>query len=144
MRLDDESTYPLWCRFAGHRWRRPYYPADYEASWSRPKSCHRCAHILKGTALIAARWEQANEAKRLAGCRCGKPATEVRFFGSSATWSCEEHRGINQWYQVLDGPWIPVEPTAEEAASLARWETLDQRPYNEVDKIRGGAYEVTQ
>jgi hypothetical protein len=84
------------------------------------------------------RWARINEAKRLAGCRCGRPATRVRFYGPAAVWSCGEHVGVNAWSQGRDGVWHPHRPTPEEAASLERWRTEGPRPYTDIDRLRGG------
>ncbi len=113
-RYDDETAYPMWCVFFGHRWWRPFYPANYATSWQRDRSCHRCEHILMGTAAVEERWRRINAAAKAEGCKCGKPATTVRRYGGttgsvpSEVWSCEEHRNVNEWSgSGSDGPWTP-------------------------------------
>lgn len=84
------------------------------------------------------RWDKINAAKRLAGCRCGRPATQVRYYGPSGVWSCDEHVGVNRWSQSGDGVWHLCPSTAEEVAVLERWRTDGPRPYSDIERLRGG------
>lgn len=102
-------------------------------SWFR-----RGATKMPEAEAITARWEATNERAREAGCKCGRPATQVRWYGPSATWTCDEHVGVNSWSGTDRGTWLPRFPSVEEAEALARWETAGPRPYTDVDKIRKG------
>lgn len=63
------------------------------------------------------RWRRINKAARVIGCRCGRPATEVRYFdgfmGSAPheTWTCAEHVDVEVWTRSEDGPWVPAAET---------------------------------
>jgi hypothetical protein len=51
----------------------------------------------------SARWAERNQRAREAGCRCGRPATEVRYdhrnIGSVPVefWTCTDHVDVEQW-----------------------------------------------
>lgn len=59
------------------------------------------------------RWLESNEAARLEGCRCGRPATRFEVHPGTIggvphlSWSCDEHVGVQAWTRSGDGPWVP-------------------------------------
>lgn len=61
------------------------------------------------------RWAKRNAEMKAAGCRCGQPATEVRFnHDNTGTvpveyWTCVDHVGVNAWQNDGDGIWYPTE-----------------------------------
>lgn len=108
MPYDTENKYHWLCRLRGHVWRRDYY----QVNWHRNESCHRCAHILRGTEAAAERWRRINAAAKAEGCKCGASATHVRYghgtIGGvpSEHWSCAAHVNVNGW-SYHDGKWSP-------------------------------------
>lgn len=63
----------------------------------------------------AERWREHNRVAREAGCKCGAPATHVRYgYGTvggvpAEVWTCAAHINVNGWIGVGDGPWRPME-----------------------------------
>ncbi len=63
------------------------------------------------------RFTAGNRAKRAAGCLCGKPATDVRYFDGNVGsvpvefWTCAEHVGVSAWMGVR-GAMTPYWPRA--------------------------------
>lgn len=80
-----------------------------------PVESHPYVHSRLDELEAAERWRKSNEEARLAGCRCGKPATKVQRFGGTVggvpheAWTCEEHEGVQSWSQRNGGPWEPTE-----------------------------------
>ena len=66
-------------------------------------------------AEASARWRLLNAEARAAGCKCGRPATNVRRYGGTVggvpfeVWSCEEHQNVNSWSKSHQGyAWVPM------------------------------------
>lgn len=65
------------------------------------------------------RWARQNAEARKAGCRCGKPGTQVRSFGATGgtfdVVTCDEHVNVNGWRRRSDGTWVPTDSFDERA-----------------------------
>lgn len=72
-------------------------------------------------AAAAARWRVINDAARAAGCKCGAPATHVRYMHGTVggvpaeTHTCAEHVNVNGWSRAGAGPWVPTDDFSESA-----------------------------
>lgn len=68
------------------------------------------------------RWRETNRRKREAGCRCGAPATDVKYhhgnIGSVPVefWTCAQHVGVSSWSRDGDAPWIARWPQSQPCA----------------------------
>lgn len=63
---------------------------------------------------IEQRWRETNARTRARGCRCGAPATRVRYaLGTTGSvpmeiWTCEAHFGVSSWWSEDGGrTWVP-------------------------------------
>ncbi len=68
------------------------------------------------------RWRRINRQARQAGCRCGRPATQVQEFGDTVgrvpyqVWTCDDHVGVVSWSGV--GPdAVPAWPRSGRCAT---------------------------
>lgn len=61
------------------------------------------AYERREVRAVEGRWRRINAEKRAAGCRCGSPATEVRYLHGNVgsvpveVWTCAEHVGVSAW-----------------------------------------------
>jgi hypothetical protein len=62
--------------------------------------------------LAGLRWTEINYLNKEAGCKCGRPAAEVRYDDRNAgpvsveMWTCADHVGVVSW-QLKGEEWIP-------------------------------------
>ncbi|WBB94115.1 hypothetical protein [Verrucosispora sp. WMMC514] len=92
------------------------------------------------------RWRALNAAARAAGCRCGQPATEVRYdtrnVGSVPveTWTCTEHVGAEMWVgsQPFWGHDRPLPGVTPAATSTRNADGVTQRWFYPVKPSEAG------
>lgn len=65
--------------------------------------------IRQRNGAAAERWLANNAERKATGCRCGRPATKVRYeyqvIGGvpAEIWTCDNHEGVNVWVSTDGG-----------------------------------------